>query len=368
MELLVLAAVYVVSYFAGTMLEKFRMPWLMAPLVFGALASAMSMPVPKAVSSFSEVGMLFLLFIIGYEFDFRRGMKDARTTFPVSIAVVAAETVVVGLFLWAVFDLSLPLSLLVAMTFSTVGEGLLVPILEETGMIKRVFGRMLIEIGMIDDIFEIFSLLAVVAITGSTGWLATAAAVASLVASLIIVYFLGRMGVARRIFRTSNLEESFLVALSVLFTLSAIGQTAGAESIAALFAGMLVGHFMPEKKRGFLEETIKAASYGLFVPVFFFSVGYSVNFSYFSWKIAALIVLSALPKILISVFSLRSKLGPKSLAFGIGLTTRFSTGIVAASILASAGYISPEIYTLLVSASSVFALLTPPIFHLMIRD
>ena len=107
-------------------------------------------------------------------------------------------------------------------------------------------------------------------------------------------------------------------------------------------------------------------AYGLFAPIFFIWIGNDLNIQYLRdsfFPFAAIVIVSALAKIIGSMAATRRQLGMRqSFLLGIGLSVRFSVSIVIIKIFYDYGLISQELYSLIVASSVVFTLFIPFIF------
>jgi Kef-type K+ transport system membrane component KefB len=111
--------------------------------------------------------MSLLLFIIGFSLDFRKMARLRNYVLLGTIIIIACEGLFGSLLLYFVFPAEVSHSYLVALvtavSFATVGEVVLLPILNEFGVIKTTFGQLTLGIGTLDDIIEVL-MLAVVAV------------------------------------------------------------------------------------------------------------------------------------------------------------------------------------------------------------
>ena len=170
--LILMVITYSVSLGFGYLLQKYlKMPWMFASLFFGLILSALNLFTSTLESDFFELletfGMYSLLFIIGFSLDFRRISRLKNYVVLGTISVVTFEGFLGSLLLYFVFPAEVSYSylvaLVVAVSFATVGEAVLLPILNEFGVIKTTFGQLTLGIGTLDDIIEVL-MLAVVAI------------------------------------------------------------------------------------------------------------------------------------------------------------------------------------------------------------
>ena len=111
--------------------------------------------------------MYLLLFMIGFEINPREMMKKGKfiiksTTITIFLATVFGTTLI-----FFIFGTDLFISIIVGLSFATVGEEILVPILDEFEITNDSLGQVIIGIGALDDIFEILTLIMVVILVGT---------------------------------------------------------------------------------------------------------------------------------------------------------------------------------------------------------
>ena len=141
---------------------------------------------------------------------------------------------------------------------------------------------------------------------------------------------------------------------------------AEAAPLAALFAGIGLKTFIPQERLKLVESEIKTMCYGLFAPMFFLWVGVSMNLKYlltFPLLIVLIVVTGIAAKLFGSYISGKKYLGKKdSILLGIGISVKFSTGIVVMSILLNNSLIDSGLYSVIIASSIVFTFLIPILF------
>ena len=98
--ILFLAVVYLFTFFVGILLEKIRIPWIFASLIFGLLLAAYN-PFPIVTNSetfkfLANLGMLFLLLMIGLEIDLKEMISKSKFFMKATTFIILFET----LFFW----------------------------------------------------------------------------------------------------------------------------------------------------------------------------------------------------------------------------------------------------------------------------
>lgn len=163
---LFLGVVYLATLAVGMVLERVRVPWVFAALLLG-LAFATYDPFPQETSSetfafLGELGMYFFLFVIGLEMDLREILAKRRFILQAATAIIVLEATAGSLFIRFVFGTPW----VVALSFATVGEAVLLPILEEFGLVDTDLGQTILGVGVVDDLFEIVTVIHVSTLLG----------------------------------------------------------------------------------------------------------------------------------------------------------------------------------------------------------
>ncbi|MFQ6068547.1 MAG: cation:proton antiporter, partial [Candidatus Bathyarchaeia archaeon] len=165
--LLLIVLTYSVSLSVGYLLQKyFRMPWMFASLFFGLVLSVLGLFSSTIESDLFKLletfGMYLLLFIIGFNLDFKKMARLKNYVVLGTIVIIALEGLFGSFVLYFIFPAEVNQSYLVALvtafSFATVGEAVLLPILNEFGVIKTTFGQLTLGIGTLDDIIEVLML------------------------------------------------------------------------------------------------------------------------------------------------------------------------------------------------------------------
>ncbi len=375
---LFLALMFLLTFLLGRAIEKIRVPWIFAALLIGAFL-AIHNPFSEITSSqafilLAQLGMYFLLFIIGFEIDLKELKTHSKFIVKATLFIILFEALFGGLLIRFVFHYSWFISFLVSLSFATVGEAILVPILDEFGIINTKLGQSIIGIGTLDDIFEIFTLILVSLLVGSS--FKTQFSIHAILFSLFMLFLLTvvftKFKKYGKKFAFFSIETLLLFALFVLFLFLGIGNLAEASPLAALLAGISLKTFMPKQRVELIKNEVKAICYGFFAPIFFLWVGASLDMHYlltFPLLIILVVVVSKGAKLLASFIVARRELTPRqSLLLGISLSVRFSTSIIIIKILYDYGLVASDLYSIIVASSIVFKFVVPVLFsNLLVR-
>ena len=375
---LFLAFAFSLIFVIGLLLEKIRVPWIFAALLIGASLTFYnpfySVTSSQTFSLLAQLGMYFLLFVIGFEIDLTKMKKAGRFILKSTFFIILLEALFGTALIHFVFGYDLFISFIVALSFATVGEAILIPILDEFKIINTKLGQSIIGIGLLDDIIEILILIVVIFVVGTTTH--TPTGISMTIAALFLLFGLAfgltKLEKASKKFNFLNVEILFLFILFVFFLFLGIGGYAHAVPIAAFLAGIALKTFIPEKRLKKVESEVKTMCYGFFAPIFFLGVGLSMDIKYiiaFPLLILLIVIISNGAKLLGSYIVARNELGSKqAILLGIGLSIRFSTSIVIIKILFENNIIGSKLYSIIIASSIVFTFLVPILFsNLLVR-
>jgi len=372
-----LSLIFLFSFILALFLERIRIPGIIAPLLVGVIIKINSLlPAltnPKVIDCFdflANLGVMFLLFFIGLEID----LPQMRRFSKVIIWITILNTVfpfLFGIGVGLLFGYSLLLSFIIGLTRMPTAEAVVVPILDEFGMIKSRIGQLIVGAGTLDDMTEVFLIAFVSLIIGhkemSTNF---EFILLGLGIFLIVIYLLVNyiLPLFDRFLVHPRLWQLVMFALLILFFLSFIAE----KFYLGLVIGSIVSGIILQPYLSQLTEigmtafsSIRAIAYGFLGPIFFFYVGYTTNLTTlfkFPLLTIALFLAAFLGKLL-GVYLLtfnRTLTKKEAIAVGVGLNARLTTELIVAQLLLSAHLIDEVLYTALVAAST-FSTLSVPI-------
>ncbi|HMB65612.1 MAG TPA: cation:proton antiporter, partial [Patescibacteria group bacterium] len=349
---LFLSLVFLLTFAIGRLIEKIRVPWLFAALLVGGFLAAYN-PFTEITESqtfefLAQMGMYFLLFIIGFEINLKQLKGKGKFIVRSAFFIIFLEAILGSLLIHFLFDYSWFISGVVALSFATVGEAILVPVLDEFKILNTNLGQSIIGIGTLDDVIEIFILILVIITVGiqqqdGLNIIAVITIVSSLLLLFLLTVVLTKLRKENSKFHFSKIETLFLFVLFVLCLFLGIGEYAHAAPLAALLAGVGLRTFIPPERLDMVETEVKTMCYGFFAPIFFLWAGATMDMDYLiaaPLLVLAVIIVTKSAKFLGSFITARKELGTKqSLLLGLGLSARFSTSIVIIKILYENGLI-----------------------------
>jgi len=383
--LLGLALLFALTYLLAGLLERVRIPGILAALFvamavhYTPIGGRFLSPQFHVVLAFlADLGVLFLLFFIGLQID----LKDMRDQSGDIIWLTVLNTTVpflMGMAVMLALGYGWLMAFVIGLTRMPTAEAVIVPILDEFKLIRTRVGEMIIGAGVLDDLIEVF-LVAFVSMwigkkVGDVGGGITGLIVGVLAFILLawlchrwVIVFMGR-------WLTRRPRNLMLLSMVILFGFGGLSQYSGLGMVVgAITAGVLMRPAFNKMERvgEQVTRTIQSVSYGFLGLIFFFYVGLNADpeVLFREPAMAILLYLAGTIGKLAGVF-LMVPMGKitvrEAWTIGVGLDARLTTEIIVAQLLFNAKLIDGRLFTALVSAASFTAVTVPLLFALLVR-
>ena len=235
----------------------------------------------KDLGAIAELGVVFLLFLIGLELSFKRLITMRRLVFGLGTLQVAASATVIGL-LAALLGQGAAASVIIGLSLALSSTAIVIEVLSRNQRLNTMTGRTSFAILLLQDL-AVVPLLFLVTILGpdSQGSL-LGGLVQAFAQAVFVIAAIALVGtvILRPLFRlvaSADSTELFVAAALLVAVGSGLASAAAGLSMAlgAFVAGLLLAE--TEYHRA-IEATIDPFK-GLLLGVFFFSVGMSLDVS-----------------------------------------------------------------------------------------
>jgi Kef-type K+ transport system membrane component KefB len=374
------------AYIAGELARMIRLPRVLGPLCVG-----LALAIPQAqrgifdaealsfLSNFADLGLMFLMFYVGLEIDFRSMMRDAKRGVYVSvfnILIPFGATFIVARLLGFGNLVAIITGLIVCVT----AEAMSIEILKEMNMLKSRIGETIIMAATFDDLVEVLF------ISGLVGYIAKVqnpdqgiifiifnilifCTVVYTVGFVILPYLLKYMGNQR--------SQLFIVGtLMVLLTTVIADALDFGPLIGAFLAGIIVKYTLLDaheyREQREMKDMFEAATFGFLAPFFFIWIGLNTNLLAILSNPLLGIILTVLAfgtKILGSVIGTLLSKGRagEGVIIGIATSNKGIVEVVAAEIARSAGIITAEFFAAIIFMTIVTTVVSPILFSRLIQ-
>ena len=368
--LLVLAALLATTKLLGALAQRVGQPAVLGELLAGVLLGGSVLglldPTDPVIHALAELGVIVLLFEIGLHTDLRAMAKVAGTATTVGVVGVILPFVLGYYAAYSVLDFDRIPSLVCGAALTATSIGISARVLSDLGQLNTREGQVVLGAAVLDDIVGLIVLSVVTSmVLGGTWTVAGILLTTSLAVGFIVVAVTGGRFLARPIFsslRTIRTSGTLgVVALAFAFLLSSLAASSGSAMILGAFAAGVVLHDTAER----VEIERAATTIGHFlVPVFFASVGASVQLSTFAdpRTLAAgglLIAVGVIGKFAAAFAPWRFR-GNKAL-IGVAMIPRGEVGLIFAQMGLATKAITPAVFSALTLMVMVTTFLAPPV-------
>ena len=380
---LVLAAMLVGAKVLGEAAERIGQPAVLGELVAGVLLGGSVLGVvptegtaAELIHVFAELGVLLLLFEIGLETDLREMFRVG----PASLAVAMVGVVLpfaLGYGYWVLrphpwspgVDVSTS-AIFIGATLTATSVGITARVLSDLGRMNTQEARIIIGAAVIDDvlglvILSVVSGLAAGAAVTTFGVLRTLGVA---VGFLVVAVLVGRFAVPRLFDLVVRMRVRYVLlvaAFAFALGLASVASIAGSALIIGAFAAGII--LSGTNQFDTIEHEVKPVA-SVFAPIFFVSVGASVNLSLLNPATpaarATLLVAGTLTVIAIIGKLAAGWAAPwvrfRRLAVGVGMVPRGEVGLIFADIGRRSGVLGDEVFGAVLLMVMATTFVAPP--------
>ncbi|MGE3712674.1 MAG: cation:proton antiporter, partial [Hyphomicrobiaceae bacterium] len=258
---------------------------LLGPYGLGALATSydwlqiVTFEGEHALESFAELGVVFLLFVIGLELSPERLTTMRRLVFGLGSLQVAVTALAIGLAA-PLFGNSLAASTLIGLCLALSSTAMVLDNLAQRKRMTTTVGRASFAVLLFQDL-AVIPMLFLIGFLGSDSQgmvtLGLAKAVGLAVAMIVLIVFSGRI-LLRPLFRmVTEAREAELFMAAVLLVAVGAGVLTAAAGLSMALGGFVAGLLLAETEYRKAIEAVIEPFKGLLLGVFFISVGTKIN-------------------------------------------------------------------------------------------
>ena len=365
--LILLAGIWLVA----VTLRPLGLPTVMGELIVGVVLgpAVLGWIQPnELIQLLAEIGIFFLMFHAGIEtqpLEFYQALKRS-----LGVAVVGAIVpFTVSFSVALIFGMDLVGATFVGLTMTATAVVITLKSLKDLKLVNTRFARIIIASCVIDDLLTLvfFGLVIGVLSGGTFDPLSVVVILGKVIAFIAVAVFLGRFVYPRLHlpFRSEGGKGFTFILLMAL----ALGLFADAIGLHMILGAYLAGLFFEEKvAHPNLVRIVKDRAYGIAYsflgPIFFISLGFSINFDISASGVAfiALLTIVVIVGQILSAggMALRMGLPPReALTVGVGMCGRAEIAFILAALALAQGAIDQTTFTALILTAFVLNLFTP---------
>lgn len=368
-----LAIILISTLLAGHLSKRIQMPAVIGQLLVGIILGPALFGVlheNTLIHTFSEIGVVLLMFIAGLESNLTLLKKYFKPSLVVAVLGVIVPVVsMYGMSL--AFGINQLESLFIGVIFAATSVSISVEVLRELNVLESKEGTIILGAAVVDDLLAVIILSILTSLFGAQ--LATASAthmrlgLSLLLQALfmVVVYFSVKwlvpfvMHLSRRLLVPyASAITSLIICFGFVWFAEAVELSA---VVGAFFAGIAISQ-TPYKEE--INRHIEPIGYSVFIPVFFVSIGLSMNLASLNNHllfIAMLTVLAVFSKLIGSGLGARWMHNSPQGAYTIGaaMVSRGEMALIIAQIGYNAKLLSEVYYSEIIFVIIITTILAP---------
>jgi Kef-type K+ transport system membrane component KefB len=359
----------------GELMERFGQPGIVGEILAGVVLgpSVLGWVQPDQVlAALSEIGVMFLLFVVGLEVKSSELLRVGGTAMLVAVLGVVLPFGA-GYAIMAAIHASWVEALFVGAAMVATSVGITAQVLAAKGLLRERASKVILAAAVIDDVLGLLVLAFVSSV--AKGDVNIASLVTTFVMAAAFTILIAKYGshtLSRVIPRVEQklraVEAQFNLALLFLFSLSVLAVWLG---VAAIVGAFLAGMALSETVNRRVHDLAQGIN-ELLVPFFLAGIGLYLNISVFAdaatlWVSVGIFVAAVVTKLVgcgIGAWRLgRSDM----LRIGVGMIPRGEVGMVVAQIGLGMGVITESVYAVVIFMTVATTLVAPPMLKFAYR-
>ena len=350
--------------------KKLRQPLVLGYVVAGLLVGPHTPLLPSVVDAaniqtWSEIGVIFLLFALGLEFSFRKLAKVGGTA-SITAVVEALGMLVIGYFTGRVMGWNTMDSLFLGGILSVSSTTIIIRAFEELGLKTQGFAVLVFGVLVVEDLVAILLmvLLSTVAVSQQFSGTELLFALGKL-GFFLVIWFVGGILLIptflNKVRKLMNDEMLLVVAIALCLGMVYLAAQAGFSSaLGAFIMGSLLAETVMAEKIEHLIQPVK----DLFAAVFFVSVGMLIDPTALieHWvPVVAITLITILGKLITTGAGalLAGQSLKRSIQAGMSLAQIGEFSFIIATMGLTLGVTSSFLYPIAVAVSAVTTFTTP---------
>lgn len=343
---------------------------LIGPSVFGLIGQS------EFIASYSEIGVLLLMFMAGMETNIEDLKKSAGSAFMIATGGVIVPYIL-GFIVIKLFykEATTAAAIFSGVILTATSISITIQALREFNKTKDKVGVNILGAAIIDDVLGIIVLAVVVGIVNPAQGESPLLVIVKIVIFFVLVVIIGMIllsMLSKHLYKLSAVITPSSIALICCFLISFLASEFGIAAIIGAYSAGIIFSMLP-KARNKIDHDVSIIAYTLFTPVFFANIGLEVNLSGIS-SVLLLSVMFLLAAIAGKVIGcgLGAKISrftnKECLQVGVGMIPRAEVALIVANLGKNSGILSDGLFTAAIVVAIGTTLVTPPLLKLVFAE
>ncbi len=374
-----LAIILLCANLGGIIAVRFKQPsvlgqilagLLIGPSVFGLIGQS------EFIASYSEIGVLLLMFMAGMETNIDDLKKSAGSALTIATGGVIVPYIL-GFLVIRIFykEASTSAAIFSGVILTATSISITIQSLREFNKTKDRVGVNILGAAIIDDVLGIIVLAVVVGIVSPSQGENPLLVIVKIVIFFILAVIIGMILLSllsKYLYKLSAVITPSAIALICCFLIAFLASEFGIAAIIGAYSAGIIFSLLP-KARNKIDHDVSIIAYTLFTPVFFANIGLEVNLSGISsvLLLSFMFLLAAIVGKIIGC-GLGAKLSKftnkECLQVGIGMIPRAEVALIVANLGKNSGILSDALFTAAIVVAIGTTLVTPPLLKLVFTE
>ncbi|HLF71767.1 MAG TPA: cation:proton antiporter [Dehalococcoidia bacterium] len=335
---------------------------VIGPAAFGLVADS------QTLETFSQVGVIILMFVAGMETDMEMMRRVSTSAFLVAVGGVVLPFIG-GVAVGLAFNLSAQETLFLGAILTATSVSISAQTLKELGLLQSREGTTILAAAVIDDVMGVIVLAFVFSMSGQGDPAISIMKMAIFLPASFGIGYLLTQPVAKRMEDHLSTEAQLSIVISAALAYAWAAERLGgvAAVTGAYMAGLLVAR---TRLVHTVMEGLNWVAYSFFVPLFFVAIGFKANFHSLADApalAASLLVVAVCSKIVGCYVAARfTGFSTKAaLLIGVGMMSRGEVALVIAAAGLAAGSVGSALFSATILMTLVTTILTPVVLKLL---
>ncbi len=367
------AVITVAAAVALILFRRLKQPAILGYLLVGVLIGPFTLPHSpvgnvESIRLLADVGLVVLLFALGLELGWDRIRRVGLRVVLIGVIEISLMVIIgyqVGKLLgWSAND-----ALFLGAAVSISSSAVIVKMLNDTGDLKTIRGRLVVGILVVEDFAAVVLLSALtgIATTGASSHADVAGIIGKLVLFVVVSLIIGRLFASKItsiLVRYKSTEMLLLGSLGLCFGLALLADELGMSAAAGAFLmGTVLGDTIHAPRIARITSPVR----DLLAAIFFVSIGMLANFAELGKYLGPAVVVTAvvvLGKLIATTAGafLTGHGGQTSVSVGTATTQSGEFSLAMAKVGAEHGVVGPLLYPV-VTLTTVITSFTYPFLY-----
>ena len=291
---LIIIVVLFIALLFNIPFAKFKIPPIIGYIFTGVVISNIFKLDHKTIETVAELGIVFLMFMIGLEFSPKKLNSMKKEVFGFGFAEMAIVSGIFGILFWKIFKTDLRVSLIIGSAIALSSTAIVLKLLNENREISKPYGRISLGILLFQDIAVIPVLIAVSILVNKDADLINliTKTLAGFIALGVFIWIYGKFIAPFLISQAVKTRSDEIFMLSVLLVVLTAAEIAHFFGLSYSLGAFLAGMILSETKYKYQIEADLVPFRDLLLGIFFLSVGLMVNISFVLKNIIPIVIMS----------------------------------------------------------------------------